>query len=632
MRTKLVLAVLALSMLAALLVPSVSAVSETTTGLTTNGFDRNTQKHVTVGSYDIYAFDNELVFYTANAQLAKTWVIPFTGSGSISKISVAMAALNESYILVAASYCAVTTAKTNNLDYFVVNVDSLATTTYSHAALTSEIAAITSKDGDLVLYQIGINYYVFFGSKVTGTYTNYAWVTKIYPTYQSLTTKTDGNYLFGSSFAFQNTAETDAWVLTRSNVTGSRFTLYSVSAGGVITSCGTTGTDDTCGVYWNYYGGYVEHTVGSSTYTDVLVGFGFNDGQDNLKVELLRFNATYFDVVASNSLSSEMYGSFPRVIGLPSTSLTSFDALTEGSYNAIYLNNVGALYYVSFSLTDLDTYSPTLGGSGLYTYQGLVFLFGGSANAGALIDGFSTVALMVDYTGGRCAAETVTPISSTVTYTWTITPTPTYEDHGNNFVQLAASSTYLYTATVAVNGVNGAGSVTIADADDPTNQVTKTITNGQFTFNLYTSTISQEFYYNINVSLTNFVITYQTYLQVVTLSGAPGGTTPTTGPFPTWNPGLTPGTGGLDGASINYNLNVFVNFIILFLCVGAPALLLGVMAGAPGFIGGAILGLGVGTLAGLLPFWFIFLVGLAVVVMIMFWRNKAGDSGGGGSG
>lgn len=647
--------------------PMSSAVSATTTGLVTDGFDRNLGKYASTDDYEVYAFDNELVFYDKAANLVKTWAIPTTltaqtlilmqGANPTSLTNITSFTVHNRHtvilapsytddIIVATAYVAhakfyasvYCVAYPTVLEYFCLSPSNLAYTSnctlfdqpssqnkITYAYNTQTYSADNICISDLTIWEDDAsNVFVAVGSESTTSPTysgsaNKLWVCQVDDTYavNSITTGSD-QILFGSTGAFY-IGDDLAAVLTKNDVFGTQFKLWWIDTdAGTATYGGVTGIADTAGEYWSYYGGFLAHEITATNYVvDVLVGFGYQSGgYDALKVELLRFNSTSFGVAASVASSLEMYGSFPRVISVGSTDLTSFDALVDSAnYGAVYLNNIGALYQYLFELSDLETTSPSLTGSGLSIYQGLVFLFGGSDNAGALVDPFSTVGVMVDYTGERCAATTVTPLSTTISYSYVITPTPIYES--TNFAQLGASATYTYRGTIQVNGVGGAGSVRIQDTQTPSNFVIKPIVGGNFNFYLYTSAVAQEFYYDINITLTNFSGNYLTTLHIISVSGTSGGGTPT--PIPTGVPG---GGGNLNPTEIKLGMTSFINFMVLFLCIGAPALLLGVMAGAPGLIGGAILGLGIGVIAGLVPFWFIFLVGVAAVLMLTMWNRK----------
>jgi hypothetical protein len=70
-----------------------------------------------------------------------------------------------------------------------------------------------------------------------------------------------------------------------------------------------------------------------------------------------------------------------------------------------------------------------------------------------------------------------------------------------------------------------------------------------------------------------------------------------------------------------YDMPNYVSFIVLFVVCGLPAMVLG-MAGAKdgwglqGLLFGGLLGLGVGVCVGLVPFWFVFLIGLFLVLFM----------------
>ena len=68
-----------------------------------------------------------------------------------------------------------------------------------------------------------------------------------------------------------------------------------------------------------------------------------------------------------------------------------------------------------------------------------------------------------------------------------------------------------------------------------------------------------------------------------------------------------------------------VNIVLLLLLIGGPALILGSAAGMPGLIVGAAFGIGICVLAGLIPFWFVLIMGGAIVAGFFMWRKNNGQ-------
>lgn len=142
---------------------------------------------------------------------------------------------------------------------------------------------------------------------------------------------------------------------------------------------------------------------------------------------------------------------------------------------------------------------------------------------------------------------------------------------------------------------------------------TGNVTSGVFTFNFASreSTITIYEGYQVYVLLNdgrNYTATYY-FSWRANVFGSPTAS------------GLIPS----DSSGLSGSMLTIISFLVLFLLIGVPAFLLGVKAGLPGLIVGAILGLGIGVLAGLVPFWFIFLVGLGTVTALLMWRKNNGQ-------
>ena len=642
----------------------VQAVSATTTGLTLNSFDRNQGKHATCGGYEIYAFDNKLVFYDSSANLVKTWNVPNGLPSSVSydaltntsavitgDISLCIAKLDESHVIIAksflgtftngASYGANGTIIHNTfLVYFVLDVNTLGSTG-NWAQFYRPTGAffgdnsgttIQPQGADLILFEMANKFYVVFGSKQALDFSkNDCYNAEIYPSFTPGTTLTGSNQgLYSSSLVVVSADNSTAYFLTCNNIGGNQAYLYSFD-GTVMSYVGVTGLANTYGGSWVCFGASLEHDLtGTNHVFDVLVSFGYLDGSTQmLTTELFRFNATSFSVEASLSSSVTTKGTVLRVLGLGSVDLTGLDALADATYIAIYYNSDGALKDYGVTLAGLNTASPSLTGSGLGSFQGLVFMFGGATSVGGLVDTFSTVALMVDYTGGRCAAELVTPLSSTINYDYSWVPAPLYNTA--TLVQLAGGSTYIYTGHIDVNGVNGQGSVDVRiNGTSSASALSLKILdgNGNFTLTFVTPFQTTDLIYRINMTLTNFNVVYSIVLEVLTTSVAQTPSPTSIGGGGGW--GTSPIPGGLGGgggagfisdSSITPIIGSFVNFMLLFIFVAAPAIGLGYKLGLPGMLGGGMFGLAAGVLIGRVPPWFIFVTATGLVLSFLMWRN-----------
>lgn len=192
-------------------------------------------------------------------------------------------------------------------------------------------------------------------------------------------------------------------------------------------------------------------------------------------------------------------------------------------------------------------------------------------------------------------------------------------------VYLNQRSSYSYRGEIYVaNNRNGTGNFTtystglsslstIWTTGTFSEVATGNITNGLFTFNF--------------ASRESTGTSYEAYRVFVLLDD---GRNYTANYFFSWrqNVWTTPASSGLipsDSSGLSGSILAIVSFLVLFLLIGVPAFLLGVKAGLPGLIVGAILGLGIGVLAGLVPFWFIFLVGLGTVTALLMWRKNNGQ-------
>lgn len=147
-----------------------------------------------------------------------------------------------------------------------------------------------------------------------------------------------------------------------------------------------------------------------------------------------------------------------------------------------------------------------------------------------------------------------------------------------------------------------------------TQTATGTITNGQFTFVLGSRSAPSDVYEGFKVVIT--MSDNSTAEKIYNLRWRSDAWAPTWTTTP-----LYPA----DSSGLNGSMNIIINFLLLFLLVGAPALILGSKAGLPGLIVGGVFGLGLGAIAGIVPFWFILFCGAGIVAAFLMWRKNNGQ-------
>jgi len=82
---------------------------------------------------------------------------------------------------------------------------------------------------------------------------------------------------------------------------------------------------------------------------------------------------------------------------------------------------------------------------------------------------------------------------------------------------------------------------------------------------------------------------------------------------------------GEDTQSVIIRGSPTLSFALMLAIIGVPALLLASAAGPPGLFVGLLIGGGMAFMAGLLPLWFIVLLGLAVITLIAFMIRSRHD-------
>lgn len=290
------------------------------------------------------------------------------------------------------------------------------------------------------------------------------------------------------------------------------------------------------------------------------------------------------------------------------------DALTAGS---VTLNGTGTVTngQVIFYLL-----SPYVSGSTL-TYQGI--------KVNGTIDGQAFTSQFV-----LTASEPDMIFLGTLSGGHFGTVSPAFIALSPTLVYLQQRANYVYDGYCYVNNLlTGSGTFTTYSTglssdgtilNGPFNEIASgSVTNGHFSFVLASRQANQAVYegYKVEVVLNdgkNYTATYRFAWQVDVWTATP-------------IPGDTDGDGDVDADdNSDFPINssdmmARINFIILFVIIGGPAFLLGVKAGLPGLIVGASLGLCLGVMANLIPFYMLFLVGAGLVSSFLMWRRNNGQ-------
>jgi hypothetical protein len=383
----------------------VDAYSSETTDIESYGLDNNQQTYVKIGIYNIYAFDNKLVFYDDNAVLKKTYDIPaLTYETNASKTVIYY--LNSSCIILAhISGSANNDAQHNfffNYAYGVLNVDTLSYTSISTGSATtgywsSTIYGVSGLYGSSLALIKNTNssgsfYYVI--ASITGTYlsnqygiqtfdyTQFAYLGKMF--IQSWTAsfsvkKAEFDDIFHASNividASYNVPVNSAFIVTSNNFQdSSRATVFSLSftAPETYNYIGVTGVD-------NSWTSFLTTNSALSSGMVYLFGVGFYNSKiyinsafssstgTGITFSTLYFNTSYVDSVQVDTgllSASLIVRPFTGV-----TPLTSIGGNISGLYTVGYFSLIFgstgtytggyALTGLSFDLTDLETGTPS---------------------------------------------------------------------------------------------------------------------------------------------------------------------------------------------------------------------------------------------------------------------------------
>jgi hypothetical protein len=717
----------------------VKAYSTETTGLNTYGFDNSQQTYVKAGGYNIFAFENKILFYDDNSILIKTYT-PGALSYETNCTRIAVLKVSDSLILIAKIGGNQFADQYNHKAYLSYIVGTLDINTLSYTSISSgyqdvgdwtfqAVSSVGMQGTGLVLLAntntTGSFFYMWFSGQVimagqsgsltggSGNFFSYLgkYIASTWTSGYSLKQSSTANiWLYTNALAItQDMPLNYGYVICSNNYhSGNRAVVYQVNFNAnTVSYIGTTGLDN------SYTGSYVvgsafydgfTYLMGVATYSNkVIVNFASsNNFGSGLLVGSIIFNSSYVSQsFLSNAVASNSVVDRPFSVALPNTfgnisgifSIGYFDDILGHNANGLVLEDAngriiedfnGHLYatetgYISYSLLsgyywhnatntyllhivsvnnvyvgnwNLCGWSITLSGLETATPTWSDYQFGfqwtpqtpqsfpytSSWSWGGFQPVGSTVGLFVDMVQyQKCEATLMYPLNSALAFNGILNGdifSNTVLSIAPTQISLKQGQTYTFTGNVYVNNfLTGSGSYSAgvselsisaqtAFSSTPSSYTTTSFNDGVFTFSLTPRTASAIVYQLLKVNFT--LSTGETYTATYDLAFYPYGSTN--------NPSPTPNTSGginqIDPGMLSGGMNTFINFLLLFLVIGGPAIMLGIKAGSAGFLGGAVLGLGIGVMANLIPFWFIFVVAVGCVAVIVLWRNNNTSGGG----
>jgi hypothetical protein len=671
-KTKLVTIILlsffAVGFLAAIQLPQAKAYSTETTGLSIYGFDNSQQTYASVGGFNIFAFDNKLVFYDNNAVLAKTYTLSALAYSSNCSRT-AILAVNSSVILIAqvgGEYVA-------GYPYYVYtayNIGLLDVNTLGYTSVISSSQHVY--DGNQYSYinqglagsglilmkntnSTGSFFYVWFSAEIIekGAWPNNQ-DTDISNNYFAYVGKVLTNQNWVSGFSIKQSSTSNCWLFTNglavtqgmpintgfvvcSNTfqSGNRADIYIVDfLANSVVYIGVTSLD------FSYTGGYVDgsayfpgmvYLMGVGAYSnkvEVNIAYSYETG-NQLGIGTLIFNTTYVSQnwVSIGALSSNSYNIRPFTAGMPTSG-----GNVSGVYSIGYWDDIMTPWTLtgwSATLSGLEVGLPTWS-----TYQfGFEFTpqqpqtwpystswdWGGFQPIGAPIGVFVD---MVRYL--KCEAGTFYAVNAPIAFygilnggifnNATISTAPTE-------ITLQQNTAYSFTGNVYVNSfLTGDGDYSVgitplstsassAFSSFPSSYSTYSFTGGIFSFTIAPRSASSAVYQTLVVNFT--LSTGESYLATYdfgfygTGQGGNNGTPYPSAPAPTDISGVT-------NWATSSLITLFVPLFILGIFPLAGALYAG-FAGM--FIGWNGAGLIV-SLTGIGPFYVIVIVVLTDIVAL----------------
>jgi len=622
------------------LIPNVKSAVGTPQASNLTGFTTNQNVNVVVSGYSIFATDKKIFFYNqSTAQLLKQWNLPYTSNLNIQKTSIL--ALNSSHVLITSAWLQLITS----WDYIQAYSCYLNINTLNYTQIFYDVINWCTIDPtyysflDSVSIQLTNNYYFLVGTskKYSGYYSR---MYKIYPSYSAIG-YSDSILLNGSSIYIPSkTVSTECYVLTTKTNFGAdkgKALIYKlIPSTFTVTSIGESPLGLIYGIYV-YLVDFVYHQIGDNYYYDVFYYHSNTDDNKKIGEVILRFNATYINQYFSYTdldRNSEGYNGNtwdngalsnilrPLSVQLPVNTYGN-GTLTNGYYKFLYVGEYNVIPYVNpfciFSnwIADLETTTPHI-----YNYDSETnwfpngispqsFYFGLSTNVGGYFNPFTRVLIELDYTGNYCISDIVNSLNAQFSYLFDLFPTPITKT--TQYYELYLSQQYTYYGYVFNNGiqagngtftVNSTGiglSSSIATLGTYTQVTNGLIINGILKFYYAPRTGTTTIYEGIKIKITlsSLIYTKQDLIEWIPKEGVP-------------NPsGGNMGYGGFD----------LTWWLIIFLCIFLPATVLGLYLGISGFMGGLVLSIGIGISTGLLPFWLITFVGLAIFIIFIMWKR-----------
>ena len=373
--------------------PKVKAYSAETTGLSTYGFDNSQQTYCYVNGFNIFAFDNKLVFYDNNSVLIKTYDIPAFGliSGYFHDNNLTVTRIisigDNTNILIAV----ITVGEGGGSgDYTVIqwhygllNVNTLGYTSISDTYVTYSDTGSYENYG---FGSVGLSSVLIKNSNSTGSFF-YIWYSYDYKVSGNYPHENKGNvfaylgkintsFVWSSGYAVKLSSTTNIWIYSNALFLGYDYgvpvnTAYVVCSnnfqGGLrayiyafdfssatitLTYVGLTTLDYTyCGSYVDgsaLYSGFV-YLLGCGIYDNTIcVNVAFNTalGQD-MSVGTIMFNSSYIgQSIVNMGLSSNSYVIRPFTVGLPNNQGNISGVYSIGYFDDIFGHTANGLMWV----------------------------------------------------------------------------------------------------------------------------------------------------------------------------------------------------------------------------------------------------------------------------------------------
>jgi hypothetical protein len=629
-----------------LFVPKINA---SPVSVSLNGFQTNQNVYVQCGNYSIYATDLEILFYNGNSSLAKTWNIPISGLGygSVQEAMTNILPFNSSWIMVTSSilhdYYGVAGSYTEDSSQlaWLINVNTL----YSDLIMNQgynyyNINSVPQNGENFITINIGNTYYFLFSwSPIT-----YSRLYEIYPSVSVVGTVTNNAYLANCTLWIPSESDSTCvyFVTSTGSGSGTRAYVYKMQVTTfTITQIGETGFSDTYSTKYAYLVDWFYQ--GNINCYNFFVVYPDAEYAKYMEAQIITFNDTFIGTAQTpidlSTDAQSMGNSQPELIPpmnlirplsvqLPANTYGNGTLENNSNYNIIYIAKNYVFMYIIVKTVDMSILSsltqphviiPAGTFYGFYPSQAnpQTFYFSTSYNIGGYLNPFSNIIFELDYQNSLAVACTTNPPNGVFSYAETISPTFIANPSSGKY-QLYQNTQYALTGFLTFNGINVGNGVfyvastglftssytTVNNVGVPSgatysNVTSGAITNGQFT--LYFSPRNNP---NANIfeGIRIIMIFNNGSYEFIRYDLFEWSTQASVSP-----------SGGSSGGFGNINL---MWFMVVFLCIGTPAMVLGFKFGTMGFVGGLILGMGVMIATGLLPIWFLVFLGLLVLAIL----------------